>query len=283
MSERLRVSRPILVLCVLSSLVMVSCKPPTEPAVQRSLIDGRSGIEMIYVPAGDLEWEAGPTRHAMTVHIEGFYLGKYEVTQAQWKAVMGEYPTEFDWDSLPVEFTVEGAISDRARELAEPTEFIGDNLPVETVSWIEAREFLRKLSEATGHDYRLPTAAEWEYSCRAGTRTDYYFGDDPAQLVEYEWYEENSGGQPHPVGLKQPNPWGLHDMSGNIAEWTSTIADMAPYEKLYPGRDFGPGISGVYRGSHYLHNEEAARCGYSHTYQRALRRGPVGLRVVRDE
>lgn len=97
--------------------------------MQRSLIDDRYGIEMVYVPAGDLEREAGPTRHAMTVHIEGFYLGKYEVTQAQWKAIMGEYPTEFDWDSLPVEFTVEGAISDRARELAEPTGFIGDNLP----------------------------------------------------------------------------------------------------------------------------------------------------------
>lgn len=201
MSPRVCLLRPILVLCMLSSLGMISCKPPTEPAVQRSLIDDRYGIEMIYVPAGDLEWEAGPTRHAMTVHIEGFYLGKYEVTQAQWKAVMGEYPTEFDWDSLPVEFTVEGAISDRARELAEPTEFIGDNLPVETVSWIEAREFLRKLSEATGHDYRLPTAAEWEYSCRAGTRTDYYFGDDPAQLVEYEWYEANSGGQHRRVDL----------------------------------------------------------------------------------
>jgi len=282
MKRSILVSSLILVSGILLTNVMVSCNRQTDPLAGSTIIDDPYQIELVYVPAGDLEWEAGVTRHAMTIHLDGFYVGKYEVTQRLWKEVMGEYPVVFDWENLPIEFTVEGAVSDRTREIAQPTGFIGDDLPVETVSWDVVQEFLGKLSESTGHVYRLPSSAEWEYFCRAGTETDYSFGDDPSELVEYEWYGDNSDGEPHPVGQKKANPWGLYDVSGNIAEWTSTIADMAPYERLYPDRDFGPGTSRIYRGSHYLHNKDAARCGYSHTYQQALPRGPVGLRVVRE-
>ena len=282
MKRDLAMSCLVLIPGILLASIMTSCNQQTDPLVGTTITDDPYRIEMVYLPAGDLEWEANDTRHAMTIHLDGFYIGKYEVTQKQWKDVMGEYPAKFDWDELPIEFTVEGAVSDRARELADPTGFIGDDLPAETVSWNAVREFVRRLSETTDHLYRLPTDAEWEYACRAGTKTDYYFGDDPSTLVEYEWYEKNSGGEPHPVGQKQPNPWGLYDVSGNIAEWTSTIADMAPFERLYPDRNFGPGTSRVYRGSHYLHNENAARCAYAHTYRQALPRGPVGLRVVRE-
>jgi formylglycine-generating enzyme required for sulfatase activity len=259
-----------------------ACRPAEDPLTDTIISDEPYGIELVLIPAGDLRWDADETRHAMTVHLESFYLGRFEVTQQQWKAVMGDYPVELDWDALPVGFQAEGAISERARELAEGSVVVGDSLPVERISWNAAEAFVQRLSERTGHRYRLPTAAEWEYACRSGSTGDYHFGNDTLMLGEYEWYGENSGGQPHPVGQKQPTRWGLYDLSGNVAEWTATIADMAPYERLYPDRDFGPGISRVYRGSHYLHNKMAARCGYSHTYHQALPRGPVGLRVARE-
>ncbi|NBW87127.1 MAG: formylglycine-generating enzyme family protein [Planctomycetia bacterium] len=127
-----------------------------------------------------------------------FYLGVTEVTNAQWKAVMGEVPSM--WQD-----------ADR---------------PVEEVSWNDAVAFCRKLSElpeerAAGREYRLPTEAEWEYACRAGSKTAYSFGDDEGSLGEHGWFDGNSDGQTHPVARKKPNAWGLHDMHGNVWEWCS--------------------------------------------------------------
>jgi formylglycine-generating enzyme required for sulfatase activity len=144
-----------------------------------------------------------------------FYLGTYLVTQAEWEAVMGNNPSYFK----------------------------GDDLPVEKVSWDDVQEFIKKLNETEGTDkYRLPSEAEWEYACRAGTTTRYSFGDSESQLGDYAWYAENSGlrppkkgdffgsdkndlfsydwkGKTHPVGQKKPNSWGLYDMHGNVWEW----------------------------------------------------------------
>jgi formylglycine-generating enzyme required for sulfatase activity len=101
-----------------------------------------------------------------------------------------------------------------------PSHFKGDpNRPVETVSWDDAQEFLRRLSEKEGKAYRLPTEAEWEYAARAGTTTAYCFGDDVSLLREYGWYTENSGGRTRAVGQLEANAWGLHDMHGNVWEW----------------------------------------------------------------
>ena len=120
------------------------------------------------------------------------YIGKYEVTQKQWRDVMGD----------------------------NPSYFTGDNLPVEQVSWDDVQEFIMKLNEKEGtNKYRLPSEAEWEYACRAGTTTVYSFGDDKSKLGDYAWYDDNSGGKTHPVGQKKPNPWGLHDLHGNVLEW----------------------------------------------------------------
>ena len=120
---------------------------------------------------------------------KAFYMGVHEVTQAQWTAVMGE----------------------------DPSHFKGDNHPVEQVSWNEAKEFCRRLSEKEGVEYRLPTEAEWEYACRAGTTTDLYWGDrwDNTQ----SWVGPPTDGETKPVGTKPANPWGLHDMIGNVWEW----------------------------------------------------------------
>ena len=120
--------------------------------------------------------------------------GKYPVTQTLYQAVTGTNPSYFKHNPQH---------------------------PVENVSWNDAQAFCEKLSQLTGKNYRLPTNFEWEYACRAGTTTNYYFGDDVNLLKDYGWYNENSEGKTHPVGEKLPNDWGLYDMHGNIWEWTN--------------------------------------------------------------
>jgi len=143
---------------------------------------------------GRYDWE-GP-QHEVTIS-KGFYLGKYEVTQAQWEAVMGNRPSCFS----------------------------GDNKPVEQVSWHDVHDFIKRLNVAAGDSlYRLPTEAEWEYACRAETTTRWSFGDDANQLRNHAWYRGNTTGLfrrsgTKNVGRKLPNPWGLYDMYGNVYEW----------------------------------------------------------------
>ena len=150
------------------------------------------GMELILVPAGSFMMgsESGKAdekpRHEVTIS-QPFYMGKYEVTQAQWQAVMGSNPSNFK----------------------------GDNLPVEQVSWDDAIAFIARLNaQKDGYSYRLPTEAEWEYACRAGTTGD-YAGD----LDAMAWYDKNSGSKTHDVGTKLPNAFGLFDMHGNVWEW----------------------------------------------------------------
>jgi len=131
------------------------------------------------------------------VTISAFAIGKYEVTQAQWKAVMGNNNSRFNWS---------------------------DSMPVENMSFYDAEKFCRRLSERTGRVYRLPTEAEWEYACRAGSTSKFSFGDDYGKLREYAWFKDNSGDQmstpqTHPVGQLKPNAFGLYDMHGNVWEW----------------------------------------------------------------
>ena len=149
---------------------------------------------MVLVPGGSFlmgspENEPGHSgkegpRHSVTMR--DFYIGKYEVTQAQWRAVMG----------------------------GNPSHFKGDDLPVENVSWDDAKDFCRRLSEMTGARYRLPTEAEWEYACRA--KND---GASAGALDEMAWYGNILDVTTHPVGRKQPNAFGVYDMHGNVWEW----------------------------------------------------------------
>ena len=126
------------------------------------------------------------------VSVKAFAMGKYEVTQEQWYAVMGNLPSSFK----------------------------GRTLPVEQVTWNDAQEFVRRLGAKTGKTYRLPSEAEWEYAARAGSRTEWSFGDNENELGRYAWFNANSGSTTHPVGEKLPNAFGLHDMHGNVWEWT---------------------------------------------------------------
>jgi formylglycine-generating enzyme required for sulfatase activity/serine/threonine protein kinase len=150
------------------------------------------------LPAGKFVMGEGSESHEVVL-TEPFYIGVYEVTQQQYQRVMGTNPSHF-----------KGALH-----------------PVEDVSWEDAVEFCRKLSELpeekkAGRVYRvLPTEAEWEYACRAGTTTNFCFGNDESELGDYAWYDKNSGNKTHPVVEKKPNPWGLYDMHGNVWEWCS--------------------------------------------------------------
>jgi len=140
-------------------------------------------------------------RPAHTTRVKTFYLGRFEITQTQYKALMG----------------------------TNPSTFLGPNLPVDNVSWYRARLFCETLARATGRKYRLPTEAEWEYAARAGTRTRFGFGDDVADLSRYAWYNEqldlslSDNPTTHPVGQKLPNGFGLHDIHGNAYEWCEDI------------------------------------------------------------
>ncbi len=158
------------------------------------------GMEFVLVPAsssmketGNNLFECGNESSHKDKIIKAFYIGRYEVTQKQWQAVMGNNPSYF--------------------------KKCGDNCPMENVTRNEAQEFIRKMNQRGEGTYRLPTEAEWEYAARAGSDTNYCFGDDISQLYQYAWYDANSEKSTHPVGQLKPNYWGLYDMHGNVWEW----------------------------------------------------------------
>ena len=184
------------------------------------------GIQFVWVPAGDFlmgstSEEAYDDERPMTrVRISrGFWLGKHEVTQGQWQAVMGSNLSSF--------------------------ENCGLDCSVEHVSWNDAQEFIRRLNGRTGEDrYRLPTEAEWEYAARAGTSGDRY-----GNLDAIAWYDDNSGRRTHPVDLKAPpNAWGLHDMVGNVQEWVQDWHSDYPGGSVIDPRGPGSGSFRVFRG-----------------------------------
>jgi formylglycine-generating enzyme required for sulfatase activity len=153
---------------------------------------------------------------------------------------------------------------------SNPSRFKGDALPVESVTWEEAEEFCRRLSElpqekAAGRVYALPTEAQWEYACRAGTKTAYSFGDDEAMLGEYAWFNGNAG--THPVRNKKPNAWGLYDMQGNVCQWCADRFGSYPDRTLTDPTGPTEGHCRVCRGGSWI--SSAARC-------RASVRNPIG-------
>ena len=171
---------------------------------------------------------------AHSVTLSGYYIGKYEVTQELWEAVMGSNPSRFK----------------------------GDNLPVECVSWNDVQEFLRKLNAMTGKRYRLPTEAEWEFAARGGNSSRGYKYSGSNSLGSVAWYDGNSGSRTHAVGTKSPNELGIYDMSGNVWEWCQDW--YGSYSSSSQRNPKGPnsGSYRVYRGGSWYFNARYCRVSY---------------------
>jgi formylglycine-generating enzyme required for sulfatase activity len=167
-----------------------------EASAKTKMIENSIGMKFALIHSGEFligsdEFDSEKPVHKVKIKMP-FYFGIYPVTQRNWFAIMGNNPSYFK----------------------------GDNLPVESVSWNDAQDFIKKLNEKEYTiNYRLPSEAERKYAARAGTTTKYSFGDDEIMLGKYAWYSVNSNGTTHHVGKKEPNPWGLYDMHGNVWEW----------------------------------------------------------------
>jgi formylglycine-generating enzyme required for sulfatase activity len=233
---------------------------PVERTVD--LGDGAK-LELVLIPAGLFDMgsaDAGPGDEEGPLHrvrlSRPFYMGKYEVTQDVWQKVMG----------------------------GNPSVFKGDRNPVDSVSWDECQDFLKKLN-ALGKDpgqFRLPTEAEWEWACRAGTSTQFSFGDADVGMFAHAWHWGNSGEFSHPVGTRKPNAWGLFDMHGNAWEWCSDWFDRDYYAKSPKKDPTGPGAGSdrVLRGGSWGGTardcRSAHRCGLDPAGHSSL----FGFRVV---
>ena len=216
-------------------------------------------IKMVRIPSGSffMDSEEGDSNEKPVRRVtisKDFYMGIYEVTQAQYQTVMGKNPSHFE----------------------------GENNPVEEVSWNDAQEFCKKLSQLTGNKYRLPTEAEWEYSARAGTTTKYFWGHDDSIAGNYSWYNDNSNGKTHPVGEKLANAWGLHDMAGNVWEWCKDKWGSYPSGVVTDPKGAQNGDSRVFRGGSWDDSTRAIRSAIRSGVAPASWGDYIGFRVVRD-
>ncbi|MCY2987715.1 MAG: SUMF1/EgtB/PvdO family nonheme iron enzyme, partial [Planctomycetota bacterium] len=240
--------------------------PDSRPPQTLEALTNVIGMQLILLPAGEFlmgspDSESGSDAQEKPQHrvriTKPFYLGVYEVTQAQYQKVVGSNPSSFK----------------------------GESLPVEMVSWEDAVAFCKRLSEvaderAAGRTYRLPTEAEWEYSCRAGSTSEFSFGDSEAELGTYAWYRNNSGWKTHPVGEKQANVRGLYDMHGNVWEWCAD--GYGPYAAGSASDPSGPGSAAyrVLRGGSLNDRGECCRSVYRCRREPGFRYQGSGFRVA---
>jgi formylglycine-generating enzyme required for sulfatase activity len=244
-------------------------------------LESGRGPDPTVMPAGDLVWippgeftmgsppeererdldEGPPTRVVLP---EGFWIGRHEVTQAEYEGVVGTNPSRYAGDG---------------------------RLPVEKLTWTEAMDYCARLTareRASGrlpaaYAYRLPTEAEWEHACRSGSSGRYHFGDEvnPAALAAYAWFGDNSDSTPHPVGTRQANAWGLHDLHGNVLEWC-----LDAWQGSLPGGTITnrvtvpQGTLRVARGGSWLYPARACRSANRESYGMLNRCSDLGFRVV---
>ncbi len=258
-----RVASSVALLAAVALGLLTACErrspvPPAQtnptPVAASAQAATDSTDNMVRLPAGRfLMGDANEIDASVhEVSISAFYIDKYLVTQEQYERVMK----------------------------GNPSRWKGTNNPVEQVRWSDAVRFCNARSQLGGlqpcydlktwtcnfeaNGYRLPTEAEWEYACRAGATTAYFFGDDPSKLGEYAWFEKNAGGRPRPVGLKRPNAWGLFDMCGNVWEWANDFygVDYYPASPRLDPRGPDQGKTKVVRGGAFRFSADNLRCGY---------------------
>jgi sulfatase modifying factor 1 len=270
-------------LLLLMLLITVGCEDSTSTEQAAKSITNTIGMHLQLIPAGKFtmgspETEEGryddETQHKVTIS-KAFYMQTTEVTQGQWKELMGTEP----WKG-------------------KPTGKEGPNNAASYVSWNDAVAYCEKLSDKEGKQYRLPTEAEWEYACRAGTETRWSFGVYEKELGDYAWYDKNAwdideklshqveigGGYAHQVGLKKPNAFGLYDMHGNVYEWCHDYYEE-DYYKQSPAQDPPGPASGsfrVLRGGSWHDSARSTRSAVRNGIVAVLRYSGPGFRLVRE-
>ena len=223
------------------------------------------GMELVLIPSGSFRMggdkkleqaeDHETPRHLVKIS-KAFFMGKYEVTQAQWSEMMNNNPSEFK-DSIR---------------------------PVERVSWNDVQVFIQNLNaQEKTNNYRLPTEAEWEYAARAGSGNSYGFGGDANKLDQYAWYGKNSEGETHPVGQLKPNAWGLYDMHGNVHEWCQDWFDRKYYSQSPSNAPLGPssGLAKVLRGGDWGSEGWYCRCASRSLSSPDRRSNRLGFRLIK--
>jgi len=271
-------------------LVYLNCDPAfAEP----DIFTNKLGMRFVLIPSGNFlmgspksekgrQWNE--KRHKVVIS-KSFYMGETEVTQGQWKKLMGFNPSSFSK--------------------------LGKNYPVDTISWDQCMEFIKALNKWEKTDrYRLPTEAEWEYACRAGSTSAFSNGPittdscnkpEPA-LIHMAWYCYNSGryaqnskNKTHKVAQKKPNKWGLYDMHGNVWEWTSSWYSKGNFWRTkvgvvtdtYKNNIIDPlnktGEHRIIRGGGWYQKSKYQRCAYRSYYKPGIRRNSLGFRIVAQQ
>jgi formylglycine-generating enzyme required for sulfatase activity len=258
------------------SVALMARKGPKLREAMTLDLGGGVGMEMVWIPAGefdmgsnDFESEKKPV-HRVRIG-KGFWMGKYEVTNGQYRRFLadsgydgrgeadGDYQKHFRGNS------------------DQPT---GADYPMIWVSWNNAQAFCRWLSQKVNGTVRLPTEAEWEYACRAGTTSRFYSGNTDSDLDGIAWHGGNSGGKTHPVGQKQANAWGLHDMSGNVWEWCQDWYGTYPSGEMTDPTGASSGSRRVLRGGSWLSNPVYCRSAYRYDSDPSYTGDNDGFRVV---
>jgi acetoin utilization deacetylase AcuC-like enzyme/formylglycine-generating enzyme required for sulfatase activity len=269
---------PFILLVLL--LLFSGCRRIEEPVNAPKVITTKSGIEMVVIPAGWFQMgsnkNADDEKPAHKVWISSFMMDRYEVPQKEF----------------------------RKHEISDPSHFKDPNNPLNQMNWTDAAMYCNDRSYAEGleecydektwdfnfqaNGYRLPTEAEWEYACRAGTQTDYSFGNNKSQLSSYAWFETNSSQKAHQIGQKKPNQWGLYDIYGNVSEWCNDWYSP-DYYKNSPERDpKGPakGKERVLRGGSWNSTAQSCRSSYRSSdpsiNDTCLASDTIGFRCVRN-
>jgi sulfatase modifying factor 1 len=245
----------------------VAPKPEPKPTVSTpkpsgTYTDPVTGMKFVFVKGGSFQMgdtfgDGSPNeRPVHEVVVRDFYIGKFEVTQGQWEKVMGSNPSHFKR---------------------------GGNYPVESVSWNDVQEFIQKLNQRTGNNYRLPTEGEWEYAARSGDEEEKWAGtSSESELAEYGWYDKNAGGSTHPFGQKKPNGLGLYDMTGNVWEWCQDLYDENYYRNSPRDNPKGPdsGQYRVLRGGSWGNSPWGMRASNRIWDERTDRNNDNGFRLV---
>jgi formylglycine-generating enzyme required for sulfatase activity len=247
------------VVALFPALLLSSCRPvepPPQPESSDEQVANGRGVEMVLIPGGSFEMgskrgEADESPHEVTLN--PFLMDRYEVTQEHYEKVMGENPARWKGPKNPVE------------QIRWP----------QAIAYCNARSKLEGLEPAynleTGEcnfeaaGYRLPTEAEWEWAARAGTTTEYSFGNDAGDLGRYAWFQGNCPlRRPSPVGQKEPKAWGLYDMLGNVCEWCNDFYQEDYYQQSPENDPRGPdrGEARILRGGSWISKADECRCGY---------------------